>query len=330
MSKDYYAVLNVSRNASQEDIKRAYRKLAIKCHPDKNPDNREEATKKFKEVGEAYDTLSDPEKRQMYNVYGAEGVKNQGQRQPQYHGDIDPFDIFEQFLNGGGRRGHPGFHFSSGNFGGRGVHFDMPFGGMGGPFGGGGMGSPFHGGFHGHGPSRELQLPVTLEELYAGLDKTVNTGRQSVTIPLKGKRYDELYQIDNMHIRLVPKTSHSSAYSVRGDSLYLSIDLSLTEFLFTGRPNCVMPHHPGQMRIKENIPPLSFSTISKERMGLPRADGTRGTLEIQARPGIVIQFFKVTGALILLSFVLQNPSERLMLLVLLWRFVPQLQRSLGL
>lgn len=75
MKKDYYEVLGVSRNASPEEIKKAYRKLAIKYHPDKNLDNKKKAEEKFKEAAEAYEVLSNPEKRQRYDKFGHSGIK---------------------------------------------------------------------------------------------------------------------------------------------------------------------------------------------------------------------------------------------------------------
>ncbi|KAF5913876.1 dnaJ homolog subfamily B member 7 [Diceros bicornis minor] len=71
---DYYEVLGVQRYASPEDIKKAYRKVALKWHPDKNPENKEEAERKFKEVAEAYEVLSNDKKRDTYNKYGKEGL----------------------------------------------------------------------------------------------------------------------------------------------------------------------------------------------------------------------------------------------------------------
>lgn len=75
MGKDYYAILGVPKNATDDQLKRAYKKLALKWHPDRNKDNEKEATAKFQEIGEAYDVLSDPRKRQIYDQLGEEGLK---------------------------------------------------------------------------------------------------------------------------------------------------------------------------------------------------------------------------------------------------------------
>ncbi|XP_078572592.1 dnaJ homolog subfamily B member 6-like isoform X3 [Branchiostoma floridae x Branchiostoma japonicum] len=71
---DYYEILGVPRSATQADIKKAYRKQALKWHPDKNPDNKENAEKKFKEIAEAYEVLSDKQKRDIYDRYGKDGI----------------------------------------------------------------------------------------------------------------------------------------------------------------------------------------------------------------------------------------------------------------
>ena len=72
-----YDVLNISSDANDNDIKKAYRKLSIKWHPDKNPDNKEAATEKFQEISEAYSILSDSDKRKQYDAYGMDFLKNQ-------------------------------------------------------------------------------------------------------------------------------------------------------------------------------------------------------------------------------------------------------------
>jgi molecular chaperone DnaJ len=75
--RDYYEVLGVDRNASKDDIKKAYRKLAFKYHPDKNPGDKE-AEEKFKEATEAYEVLNDPEKRSLFDQYGHAGLGGAG------------------------------------------------------------------------------------------------------------------------------------------------------------------------------------------------------------------------------------------------------------
>ena len=100
--KDYYGALGVSKDAGDEEIKRAYRKVAMQCHPDRNPGDKE-AEEKFKIASEAYEVLRDPEKRRIYNVYGVEGLKGTGFTG--FRGFEDIFsafgDIFEDFFGFG-------------------------------------------------------------------------------------------------------------------------------------------------------------------------------------------------------------------------------------
>lgn len=106
MKSDYYKILGVDRNASSDEIKRSYRKLAMQYHPDRNPGNKE-AEEKFKEAAEAYEVLSDPEKRDIYNRFGHEGLSGTGYRG--FSGFEDIFssfgDIFEDIFGFGTGRG---------------------------------------------------------------------------------------------------------------------------------------------------------------------------------------------------------------------------------
>ncbi|EST09293.1 DnaJ [Kalmanozyma brasiliensis GHG001] len=157
MGADYYKVLGVSKDADDETLKKAYKKAALKWHPDRNKDNIETANKKFKEVGEAFEVLSDKNKRAIYDQFGEEGLKGAGGPPPGADGAGGGFGGFPggagggfgSFPGGGGRT----FTFTSGAPGGMGGKggmggfspsdpndiFASIFGGAN-PFGGGGMG----------------------------------------------------------------------------------------------------------------------------------------------------------------------------------------------
>lgn len=145
--RDYYKILGVSRDADDKALKKAYRKLAMKFHPDKNPGDEERAQQKFTAVANAYEVLSDPEKRKTYDMFGEDGLKGGGGGGEGGGGG----------RGGGGPGGFPGFHFSGGaggqQFGDPFEMFNRMFGGggasgggkrgRGGGFGGGGMGDMF-------------------------------------------------------------------------------------------------------------------------------------------------------------------------------------------
>lgn len=97
---DYYEVLGIDKTASQNDIKKAYRKLALKHHPDRNPNNKEEAEAQFKKIGNAYQVLSDENKRKQYDLYGEEGLETGAAGS-----GFSPFDLFNNMGGMGG--GHP-------------------------------------------------------------------------------------------------------------------------------------------------------------------------------------------------------------------------------
>ena len=108
IKRDYYEVLGIGRTASESDIKKSYRQMALKYHPDKNPDDKE-SEEKFKEASEAYEVLRDPKKRQVYDQFGHEGLRGQGFQG--FTGAEDIFssfgDIFSDFFGGGGQRRPP-------------------------------------------------------------------------------------------------------------------------------------------------------------------------------------------------------------------------------
>ncbi len=152
--KDYYKILGVERTASADEIKRAYKKVAIKYHPDRNPGNKE-AEEKFKQAAEAYDVLRDPEKRQRYDQFGADGV------------------------NGAG--GFGGFNAESGDLNDIFRHFSDIFGGsFGGGFGGFGGGSAEPRQYKGS--DMRMKVKLTLDEITNGVVKKFKV-RKSVTCP---------------------------------------------------------------------------------------------------------------------------------------------------
>lgn len=149
--RDYYEVLGVDKSATADEIKKAYRKTAIKYHPDKNPGDKE-AEEKFKEAAEAYDVLSDPDKRSRYDQFGHAGMSGAGSGFG--GGGMSMEDIFAHFgdIFGGGFGG--GFSSFGGGFGG--------FGG----FGGGGS-------VHLQGSDLRVRLSITLEEVLKGVTKKI-------------------------------------------------------------------------------------------------------------------------------------------------------------
>ena len=148
--RDFYDVLGVSKNASSEELKSAYRKLAVKHHPDKNPGDKA-SEDKFKEAGEAYGILSDQEKKQNYDNFGHAAFEGGGGRQSGGFGGADFSDIFEDFFGDFGGGGRSGGRRNSNN----------------------------------RGSDLRYDLSITLEEAYEGKKQDKNFQPQKNVIPAK-------------------------------------------------------------------------------------------------------------------------------------------------
>jgi len=156
MPTDYYELLSVDRNASEDEIKRAFKKAAMKHHPDRNPDNKKEAEARFKEIAEAYEVLSDPQKRQQYDRFGHEGLKGVQFRS---QGDFGSFeDLFSSLFGGGG-----------------GIFEDL-FG-----FGGGARGRRSQ-----RGPDLRVEFAIDFLDSARGIDKTLEIRRHDLCSDCSG------------------------------------------------------------------------------------------------------------------------------------------------
>ncbi|RWR89602.1 dnaJ protein 1 [Cinnamomum micranthum f. kanehirae] len=315
MGVDYYKILQVDKNAKDEDLKKAYRKLAMKWHPDKNPNNKKEAEAKFKQISEAYDVLSDPQKRAVYDMYGEEGLK--GQFPPPdagyaggssfFHGGDGPNvfrfnprsadDIFAEF-----------FGFSS------------PFGGMG---GGGGMrgGSRLPGGMFGDdmfSSLREAQmsqrkaapientLPCSLEELYKGTTKKMKISREiadtsgrtmpveeiltievrpgwkkgtKITFPDKGNEQPNIIPADLVFV--IDEKPHG-VFTREGNDLVTTQKITLVEAL-TGYTVhlTTLDGRSLTISIGSIIHPSYEEVVPREGMPIPKEPSKRGNLRIK-------------------------------------------------
>lgn len=201
MGKDYYSILGVKKDASDDELKKAYRKMALKFHPDKNKSPG--AEEKFKEIGEAYDVLSDPKKRSVYDQFGEEGLKGgMGNSGPDFGGVGGMPNGFTYTYHGDPRATFSEFFGTSNPFENLfGFNMGQPGGGMGGGFEGMDIDiEQLFGGGHGHGhgpfrsqtfhgqsgskqqrmqdPTIEREVPVSLEDISKGVTKKMKISRR--------------------------------------------------------------------------------------------------------------------------------------------------------
>jgi curved DNA-binding protein len=265
--KDYYETLGVNKKASDEEIKRAYRKMAMKYHPDRNP-NKKEAEERFKEINEAYAVLSDKEKRKQYDTFGAEGFRQRFTQEDIFRG----FD-FDEILSGlFGGRGRREFRF-----GGRGgFDFGDIFSGQGGYQDTGRMPRK--------GEDILYELSISLEEAASGGEKRVSYRKNgrieevSVRIPkgiptgkklrLAGKGMQGRNGGPPGDLYLQISVRDHPIFTREGDDLVVEKEVSFSEAVLG--TTVEVPTLEGKKRVK--VPPgtQSHTKMRLRGLGLPR------------------------------------------------------------
>ncbi|MDH3566434.1 MAG: DnaJ domain-containing protein [Desulfobacteraceae bacterium] len=275
---DYYKILGVNKNTSKEDIKKAYRKLAMKYHPDHSKGDKS-AEEKFKKISEAYAVLSDAEKRKQYDTFGSAGFQQRYSQEDIFKGfDFD--SILNELFGGSGRfgSGGNGMRFSSGG--------GSPFGGYQRPR----QAPP-------KGSDLVYELPLTLQEVATGTQKTVSFQHQgrsekiTVKIPkgmisgkklrIAGKGEPSPYGGPSGNLYIKAKVLGDPVYDVKGHDLYINRDIKLSEAILGS--NISVPTLDGK-KLSLKIP---HGTQHKMKMrlsghGLPHMDG-KGQGDIYVR-----------------------------------------------
>ncbi|KAL6956708.1 hypothetical protein U1Q18_013562 [Sarracenia purpurea var. burkii] len=320
MSVDYYKILQVDRNAKDDDLKKAYRKLAMKWHPDKNPNNKKEAEAKFKKISEAYDVLSDPQKRAVYDQYGEEGLK--GQVPPPGAGGFtgasdgggptmfrfnprSADDIFSEFFGssspfgGMGDMGMGGSRASASGFP-RSMFGDDIFANL---RGGGGEAS---GNVPRKGAAIERTLPCSLEDLYKGTTKKMKISRDVIDASGRPSTVEEILTIEikpgwkkgtkitfpekgNEQRGVIPSDlvfiideKPHSVYKRDGNDLVATQKISLVEAL-TGYTAQLTTLDGRNLSVPINaiISPTYEEVVKGEGMPIPKEPSKKGNLRIK-------------------------------------------------
>ncbi|KOO23586.1 DNAj-like subfamily b member 2 [Chrysochromulina tobinii] len=218
----YYELLGVDKNASADELKKAYRKMAMKWHPDKNQDKKQVAEKKFKEIAEAYEVLSDPNKKEIYDRHGEAGLKRGGGfGAGGMPGGMDAEELFRQMFSGmggmpGGMGGMPG-----------GARFHTWPGGMPGGMPGA-NGQPVD-------LAQEHKLSCTLEELYRGATKTETVEGNTFRVEVQpGWKPGTKVNFDDRGVRFVVHEQKHERFERYSNDLATVVTCSLLEVLFNG------------------------------------------------------------------------------------------------
>ena len=256
MGKDYYKVLEIPRDADADAIKKAYRKQALRWHPDKNQDNRQAAEEKFKDVAEAYDVLSDTQKRAVYDQYGEEGLKGGPPPSPStggfsasgpegmaggmprgfaYQFSGDPRDIFSRFFQSSFERTQS---FGEGGFGDNDVFADFM------NSRGGGISAGV-----GQRKTANFELNLTLEELYRGCTKKLKIKR---TTRSQVPREDE--KVLEINVQPGWKAGTKVTFASEGDEIGNTAQFQDVVFIIREKKHPVFARDGSNLIFKSAIP----------------------------------------------------------------------------
>jgi DnaJ-class molecular chaperone len=260
---DYYDILGVSKSASSEEIKKAYRKQALAWHPDRHKDEKETAERKFKEVNEAYQVLSDPQKKSAYDQFGHEafapgggfrgGDSPFGQGFGTQTGQYGPFTY--TYTTRGGDGGSP---FAGFDFGDPFDIFESFFGG----------GSPFAGRQRRQIP--RYSLPLDFMEAVKGTEKTVNVGGKKRHIKIPAGIYEGA-RIDFGDFTLSVNIKPHKIFERDEDNLYVRINIPFSLAVLGGEIK--VPTLSGEVKIRVRAGTQSGTVIRLRGRGVPHLHG---------------------------------------------------------
>jgi curved DNA-binding protein len=279
--KDYYKILGVDKKASQDEIKKAYRKLALKYHPDKNPNNKA-AEEKFKEINEAYEVLGDPVKRKKYEELGANW------KQYQQYAGAPGAGYYQWSGTPGGSRSRMEFEGDLGDlFGGTGFSdFFKQF------FGGEFTSQGFQSGGRGrsskqramNGQDYKAELSISLEEAHNGASHIINVNNEKLRINIKkGVEDGQVLRVrekggkgayggESGDLYITVKITPHYLFSRKGDDLHCEVPLDIFNALFGG--SLKVHTFKGDMSIKIPKETENGRTFRLKEMGMPHYENS--------------------------------------------------------